>query len=445
VRYTGTAGTVVNFGKIKAVGNSSYGVFLPNGGAVTNGSTADTSALIAAYGALVIGIALKGDGTVRNFGTISGGTGATSGSYGIYSNSGGTIANGASGSTAALITGSEDAIHLFDAAGVTTTVINYGKISGPGLDAIRELSSGNLTVINSGTLSGINQSVHFGTGNANRLIVHPGASFVGNVIVDSGGSLTIELATGSGTGTISGLGSNFQDFSTVEVDSGAQWTITGSNSLASGTTLTDLGTLTNAGTFAGAGIFTVSGRLSNSGTITDPFTLTGSAYLNNTGKILASPGPGIKATGAVTVVNSGMISATGSAGILNNAASTLHVSNTGTGLISGSGVGVYAQSATISNSGTIKAIGTSAIAVFLSDGSDGGSINNSGLITATRAGIYFAGTGTVTNTNSGTIKGGSYGLRVNNAGSIDNSGMITADTRLVSSLLPVPERSPTAA
>jgi len=119
VLFNGGVGTVVNFGKIKAPGDYSYGILLAHGGAVTNGSTAVTGALIAAYGKYVTGIRLDGGGTIRNFGTISGGTSNTNGSYGIVSTGGGTIVNGASNSTAALITGSEEGIHLNDAAGVT--------------------------------------------------------------------------------------------------------------------------------------------------------------------------------------------------------------------------------------------------------------------------------------------------------------------------------------
>jgi fibronectin-binding autotransporter adhesin len=363
VLFSSAVGTVVNFGKIEGAGDYSYGVDLAQGGAITNGSTGATGALIAAYGRYVTGIRVDGGGTVRNFGTIIGATGSTNGSYGIISTGGGTIVNGASGSTAALITGSEEGVHLNDVS--TTTVINYGTINGSGLDAIRELSSGNLTVINSGLLSGNNHAILFGNG-TNRLIVHPGAAFQGDVETNSGSGLTVELATGSGTGTIGGFGSNFIDFSTVQVDSGAHWTITGSNSLASGTTLTDSGTLTNSGTLA------------NSGTLIDAGTLV------NAGKII----------GGVTLNTAALLSVTSSGSVNNN----------------GTGKAIFGGAATVVNDGRVVATGANGGYGYQGIYLGGGSVNNTGAITAFGNAILLQGAGTIT--NSGTVSGGRVGRYV---------------------------------
>jgi hypothetical protein len=67
--------------------------------------------------------------------------------------------------------------------------------------------------------------VAFGS-DGDALVVEPGAVFVG--AVDGGGSDVIVLA--AGLGTLSGLGSNFVGFATVDVDAGADWAVSGSGS-----------------------------------------------------------------------------------------------------------------------------------------------------------------------------------------------------------------------
>jgi hypothetical protein len=100
--------------------------------------------------------------------------------------------------------------------GATGTVVNAGKI-----------------VSNAGSTG---TAIAFATG-TNRLVVDPGASFTGHVTT-GGGPDTLELA--AGTGTFSGIGSQFTGFGTVTVDTGATWTLTGANTAA---TVDNLGTL----------------------------------------------------------------------------------------------------------------------------------------------------------------------------------------------------------
>jgi hypothetical protein len=81
--------------------------------------------------------------------------------------------------------------------------------------------------------------VQFGDGN-DLLKLLPGASF-GGLVDGAGGANTLELAKGPSPGTIDGIGTSFTGFGTVKVDSGANWTVTGSNTA---------GTVVNNGTLA---------------------------------------------------------------------------------------------------------------------------------------------------------------------------------------------------
>ena len=80
---------------------------------------------------------------------------------------------------------------------------------------------------NAGTISGGTYAIDFAGSATNRLVVDPGAVFVGRVIGGSGTS-TLELA--SGTGSIGGVGTgSFNNFQVLAVDAGATWTLNGAN------------------------------------------------------------------------------------------------------------------------------------------------------------------------------------------------------------------------
>jgi hypothetical protein len=81
-------------------------------------------------------------------------------------------------------------------------------------------------------------AIDFAGSGTNRLVVDPGAVFIGLVEANTTASNTMELASSSGAGTITGIGSQFTGFGTIELDSGAQWTIDGNAAgLASGETI----------------------------------------------------------------------------------------------------------------------------------------------------------------------------------------------------------------
>jgi autotransporter passenger strand-loop-strand repeat protein len=204
--YAATQWTVANYGHVSA-GSSHYGVHLKSGGAVSNAAYATISALnfVAVYfggagsvtnaGAIKsnnIGVALDGGaGSLTNLagGTISGNN------IGVVIEGGGSVTNLAGGT----ISGGEGVYTGFGAG----TLFNAGTISAPGGTAV----------------------FLYGTG-ANRLIVDAGAVFDGYVRAN-GGTNTIELMSSAAAGTLAGLGSEYVGFQTVTIDSGAAWTISG--------------------------------------------------------------------------------------------------------------------------------------------------------------------------------------------------------------------------
>jgi hypothetical protein len=235
VLVTNAAGTVSNVGAIKASA-SGNGIDLNDGGSVANTGTA---ALIAGgvYGIKVTGAT----GSVSNSGTIEG---AASGSVGVFLADGGSVANTG---TAALISGYGNGIVVNGAAG---TVSNAGTIEGTAGIGVEFIGTSNDTVTNSGTIAGGGgHDAVLLSGSNDRVVVDPGAVFVGTV--DGGGGSTLELASAS-IGTISGIGTSFANFGAVTVDPGADWRLAGMNTLAgtimSGGRLEVLSGATAAGT-----------------------------------------------------------------------------------------------------------------------------------------------------------------------------------------------------
>ena len=124
VSIQGALGVVVNYGTIHGLGsaNNEFGVLLDGGGSLTNGSAADTSALVAgAVGVKVDGAAL---GSVANFGTVIGFT-----HQGAVLYNGGNVTNGSLGDTHASISGVLQGVGLVDYG----IIRNFGAISGSGI------------------------------------------------------------------------------------------------------------------------------------------------------------------------------------------------------------------------------------------------------------------------------------------------------------------------
>jgi VCBS repeat protein len=276
VFVTGAIGTVANAGSITS---TKYGAIdLLKGGSVTNAAgasiaggsagvyvqtgasgTVTNSGIIAAANATGAGIDLSGGGSITNNlgGNISGGgfgvfttgalatltnSGNISGAHGVGLEAGGSITNVASGTITGQVAGvfgQGNAVTLSNAGSVIATAgaaadIEFGgtitnlagaTLSGSSFGVF--LTGGSGTVTNAGTISGASYAIDFAGSGTNRLIVDPGAVFIGQVTGGSGTS-TLELA--SGTGSISGIGTgSFNHFQALDADTGANWTLNGAN------------------------------------------------------------------------------------------------------------------------------------------------------------------------------------------------------------------------
>ena len=113
-------------------------------------------------------------------------------------------------------------------AGGSVTNQSGGTISGDyGIYGM----SGAVTVVNAGTISGSSYAVKFAAGYVtNRLIADPGAVFTGKI---NGGGGVLELASAASAGTLVGFGISITNFSTLQFDAGAAWTVSGNDSASS--------------------------------------------------------------------------------------------------------------------------------------------------------------------------------------------------------------------
>ncbi len=476
VLISGAPGTVLNLGTIHSRVDATYGrsgIYLAAGGVIINGAsgagTASTATILGYNYAVQFGA--TGTDTLTNYGTINGSPGTVAVS--MYT---GTLTNGASGAIGALIeSGLQSSAVLISGAG---TVVNYGSItglaangeshvsygvslgaSGTVASSIRNLGSNalisgyvavyavqNATVTNGGTMEATQEfggtppieAVIFG-GGTNRLIVDPGAVFIGGVngsgaftlapggqttilgTANGVGTTTLELASATAAGTLSGLGTQYAGFAAVTIDASANWTFSGSNTLAAGITLTDSGTLTTNGTFTNAGLVT--------GAAKGVVLTTGARVTNQAGGTITGSAFGISASGAATLVNAGVISGnasvTADAGVSFAAGGS--VTNQSGGTITGDNA-VYDAIGplTLTNAGSI---GGTADGVKLTTS---GTITNQsgGTITGYRA-IYLRG-GSATVVNAGSLGGSSAptygaGINVSHGGAVTNlsGGVIT--------------------
>jgi hypothetical protein len=126
-------------------------------------------------------------------------------------------------------------------AGGPLSLTNNGTIEGA--SGIRLTASSTVTnagtIASTSTLFGNDYAISFYEGFSNLLVAEPGAVFTGFVYGGNtlGSSVvsTLELASASSAGTLSGLGTQFLDFGSIKFDGGADWFVSGNTSGLAGT------------------------------------------------------------------------------------------------------------------------------------------------------------------------------------------------------------------
>ena len=254
--------TVVNTGAILGgAGPRDTGLYLGGGGAVLNANGAQLAGGHA-------GAELVRSGTVVNLGEIQG---SGSGGYGVLALGGGRLFNsGTVADTATLgegvrfaggygyvtnlgtILGERAGIEL--AAGGVVAVAPGAVVAG--VDTGVSMANGKAMLFNFGTVAGA-RAVSVAPGQPVLVDLYPSGTFIGSV---DGGNKPgysvvsyLELGAGPQAGTLSGLGTQFVDFSYIYVRAGGDWTLANSARLAAGVTLHDQGRLTLATSLHGPG------------------------------------------------------------------------------------------------------------------------------------------------------------------------------------------------
>jgi Hint domain len=239
--------TIVNSGLVvetgtQAVSYTDAGIFLGARGSIDNQGTILSDSRS--------GVALYRGGSLSNSGRIAGGyAGVIAGGVAFISNSGAIISDAPSNGAS-----SGEGI-LLDEVGVLTNAAS-GTISGD--IGFFGAGIGVSTIDNSGTIEGSTAAIYF-AGVASSLIEHQGAVIDG-AITDAQGDGYLELATGTAS---SGSIASFSGFQTLQVDSGANWDLLGSNSFAAYDTVINNGTLRETS----ADALTINGSLTGAGEI----------------------------------------------------------------------------------------------------------------------------------------------------------------------------------
>lgn len=236
VRIGGGTGTVVNQGDIS--GSAVAGILLLSGGSVRNTASASITGFYR-------GVEIDGGGTVLNYGSITS-TARSSEAFDLPG--GGMVINEAGGSltgsfTVAIGDGSAAAtlvnrgnisgryigVTLSQRYGADQSATNTasGKITGP--VGVGMSDGGNLT--NAGSIVGTDGTAVscYGTAGSNLVVLDPGFEFTGLVIGNTSASAsnTLELASATSVGTVTGIGTQFLHFNSLVFDPGAKWTAAG--------------------------------------------------------------------------------------------------------------------------------------------------------------------------------------------------------------------------
>jgi hypothetical protein len=280
------------------------------------------------------------------------------------------------------------------------TIVNAGTITGaqgPGI-----YLSGSGTVTNFGTIAS-------GAGATGTAITFAKAA---DILVDEAGSVLIGTVAGAGetlelagvSGTLSGLGTAFTGFASVDVLAGASWVLTGTDALASETAsltsnglLTVTGTATVAVTVAGTGTLQLAG---GSTTLATGAVLTVARFAQSGGSLrlaknLTYNGSFVQTAGPIYVAGQTLV-LNGPAALSNGAAVN------GTGFLASDG-SVDLGSYTVNGGATWQVYGSVNVSNYLTLGNGGG---GSGRLAIERGGVFditVAGGAVIAPGGSGTI------------------------------------------
>jgi hypothetical protein len=385
-----------------------------------------------------IGVSFVGGGLLTNTGLISGGSGAFYGVFadGIRSVGGivvneGTINGGAAGADTIGLGGY--GVYLFGG-----TLTNAGTISG---------GAGGT---NSGRSGEANDAVRFNSASSGTLIVDPGAVFNGNVVASTAQQDALVLA-GTGAATLSGFGSQFTGFSTLDFAAGSSWTVDSTaaalggkqviNGFATGDTIMLQGLAASSGTLvAGTGLVlhagTVSETLDLTGTFTGEPVFIGTQGTTTSIALGTVSGASIPSGTAVVLPAGSIASTTLAGGALDvsggSTLGSLGVSGSGGAILLSLGAALTVSTPlTIAADATLNVTGGTLVV--------DGSISLSGVLTETGASLYDNGVlvndGAITlDPSTLTVAGGLTGTGVTtlDAGStLDVAGDISAGQTIV--------------
>jgi len=435
--------TIINNGAIAASG---FGILAGGDAGVTVQQTGDLTSL----GTGVRATSSNGPVSVTNLGNLaasSAGIYAESNTSTVYVNNSGNISSGG---------GNTNNIYAHGALDVTVrNAGNLTSISQTGGGIFADSSTGAVTVISSGTISGggdgINASgshdvtvqhtgdittTHAGAGGGIRASSGQGAvnvAIVGNISTDNDGiyATTVfgagiaNIAVNS-TGNItslhgSGIYASSQNGTTVSVTSAGNIASSGDgifarnsfNAVGASVAVTHTGDITSAN---GRGIYADASNGSSTGV-----TSSGNITAQGNGIDARATGGG----GNVTVMHTGDITSNGASGISTQAFGTANITVNG-GTISGAMAGIQTafgtSSITIGSGATVTG-GT--YAILGSGGSD--AVNNSGMISGLTD--LTAGNNTINNFGAMSANGSVINTGVGND-TVNNSGTITGDVDL---------------
>ena len=435
------------------------GLFLASGTTTTltttNGMTsnvdgiADDSARGISGGSYAAGSGSGANVTINGAGTLA--LSGTSGWGGVTTIDAGATLQGTTSSISgdSIVINGELAYNQATSAAVTQAISGSGNVNVSGLAAGQALTfNGALTnasgldindassvIIGTGVVSTNDHAVHANVAGAtvtNLGVInatsnsYTGVRFegAGTLVNGAAGNTTASIQGGSGVWGQSGL-LDITNYGTITGRSG--------NGIQSFGTLTLNNSGTISGQFQGISATGAGGHsITNSGTITGvdnaALQLTNGTITNTTTGVISGAGNALNliGTGLFTVNNAGSITGTSTTtGMgINVSSGTLNLTNSGTidNTANASGAAVYAYfGGTVTNSGAITALNNAISA-------DGAlTVSNAGTITSQNAAAIQGNWGTLTLNNQvgGSISGATFGVRSIHAISGSNAGTIS--------------------